>query len=977
VQVSLAATLTDTKVTQSMEEILVEVSFGEWLKHRRKLLGLTQEQLALQLNCSTSALRKFESEERRPSAEILEQLADIFNIPPEERKPFLRFARGDWQAISGGDTEEAPWRDPRVRTPPRSNLPASTTSFIGREKELDEIVHLVAKNRLVTLAGAGGIGKTRLSLKAAQELLNAFPDGVWFIELAPLSDPALVPQAMVSTLGLIDQAGRSALSILSDFLQTKQALLILDNCEHLIQTCAQLAETLLHTCPDLHVLATSREALGVPGEITFSVPALSVPEIEQSFVIETLTKYEAVQLFSERARAALPGFVLTQDNVPAIAQVCHQLDGIPLALELAAARIKMMSLEEIASHLNDRFHLLTSGARTALPRHQTLQAMIDWSHDLLSEPERVLLRRLSIFAGGWSLKAAESICGNEGIETHEILDLLTQLLNKSLVIVERKQGPETRYHMLETIRQYARDKLWAAGEGESMRQRHLAYFVDLAERAEPNLRAFDMVMWLDRLETEHDNIRVAMEWASESDVEAELRLASALWWFWHIRDHKSEGTEWLERALSIEAMERGDRTPTPSRAIIRGKALYVAGFLRIMMWETDIGAALSEESLALFRDLGPEGKRGMAYALWNLSVVAGQQSDLRRRKPLMEESLALFQEVGDKFGIAQCLPSIGANAMALDGDYERARALAEEGLDLYKEIGDKDGIANTLGSLGYLAFQQGDYKQATTLFESSLALFQEVRNKYGLGGMLYGLAQAARAEGWYEKATTVLEEVLALEQNSGSKRLIAYSFYSLGEVAATQGNYKQAAKRYEEGLAAGRETKNPGAIASGLCGLGKVAWVQGDYKQATQKLETALAISRDAGDKFATTLVLHGLGRVAQSQEDYIKAGSLHMEAIAICQELRDQMSAAFHLESLGTLAAAQNQIKRSAWLFGAAEALYPPLRFEMSAAELTEHDRAVAAARAALGEEAYRAAYEEGKKMTLDQAVAYAVGRD
>ncbi|HEY9525728.1 MAG TPA: helix-turn-helix domain-containing protein, partial [Anaerolineales bacterium] len=509
---------------------MAEVSFGGWLKRRRGAEGWTQGQLAQKINCSTSALRKMESEERRPSAQIVEQLAEIFNIPREERKAFLRFTRGDWQAISSGNQEESPWRDPRVRTPPRSNLPASTTSFIGREKELDEIVHLVAKDRLVTLAGAGGIGKTRLSLKAAQELLNAFADGVWFIELAPLSDPTLVPQAMVSTLGLIDQAGRSALNVLTDFLQTKHALLILDNCEHLIQTCAQLAETLLHACPNLHLIATSREALGVPGEITFSVPALSVPEIEQSFVIETLTKYEAVQLFIERARAALPGFVLTRDNVPAIAQVCHQLDGIPLALELAAARIKMMSLEEIRSHLNDRFRLLTGGARTALPRHQTLQAMIDWSHDLLSEPERVLWRRLSIFAGGWSLKAAESICGNEGIETHEILDLLTQLLNKSLLIAEQEQGKETRYHMLETIRQYARDKLWTAGEGAMMRQRHLAYFVDLAERAEPNLRAFDMVIWLDRLETEQDNIRVAMEWALESDVEAELRLASALWW---------------------------------------------------------------------------------------------------------------------------------------------------------------------------------------------------------------------------------------------------------------------------------------------------------------------------------------------------------------------------------------------------------------------------------------------------------------
>ncbi len=956
---------------------MAEVSFGEWLKRRRSALGLTQEQLALQLNCSTSALRKFESEERRPSAEVVEQLADIFNISPEERAAFLRFARGDWQAISSGN-EDVPWHV--SRTAPRSNLPAATTSFIGREKERAEIKSLVEKNRLVTLAGAGGIGKTRLSLETVHPLLHAFPDGVWFIELAPLSDPALVPQTMVSTLGLIDQAGRSALDILTDFLPTKRALLILDNCEHLIQTCAQLAETLLRTCPDLHMLTTSREALGVPGEITFSVPALSVPEFEQSFVIETLTKYEAVQLFIERARTALPGFVLTQNNVRAVTQVCHQLDGIPLALELAAARIKMMSLEEIASHLNDRFHLLTGGARTALPRHQTLQAMIDWSHDLLSDPERILLRRLSVFAGGWSLEAAESICQGEGIDAGEILDLLTQLLNKSLLITEREQGRETRYHMLETIRQYAREKLWAAGEGAMMRQQHLAYFLDLAERAEPNLRAFDMAIWLDRLETEHDNISLAMEWALESDVEAELRLASALWWFWHIRDHKSEGTEWLERALSIETMESGDQPLTAGRAMIRGKALYVAGFLRLMFWETDKAKMLSEESLALFQELGPEGKRGMAYALWNLGVVAGQQPDLRQMKELMQESLALFHEVGDKFGIAQSISHDAATELG-DSDYERARALAEECLVLRKEIGDKDGIAISLIDLGYLASQQGDYKQAVTLCEAGLTLFRELGNKWGIYMALVHLGLAAQGRGRYGQATTVLEEALAFAQDSGNKFLSARGLRHLGEVAAAQGDYKEAEMRYEEEVAIGRQIGNTGQIAAGIRGMGKVAWAQGEYGQATQKFEEALAVSQETENKFGTALALYGLGRVAQSQGNYSSARALHTEGIMLYQERVvpswETDGAAYHLAALAGLAVAQNQIKRSARLFGAAEILYLPLRFEMSAKERTEHDQAIAAARAALGEEAFVAAWEDGKKMTLYEAIALALQED
>ena len=956
-------------------DALAEVSFGEWLKRRRGAQGWTQKQLAQQINCSLSALRKMEAEERRPSAQVIERLAEIFHIPQEERKAFLRFTRGDWQAISSADQEEAPWRASPVRVEtiaPRHNLPLQLSSFIGREKERAEIIDLIARQRLVTLVGAGGIGKTRLTLEVAHEALNTFPDGVWFIELAPLSDPAFVPQVITNTLGLMEQAGRSPLNILTDFLQPKRALLILDNCEHLIQACAELAETLLRACPDLHILATSREALSIPGETIYLVPSLSTPDPMHA-TPGTLTNYESVQLFVERARAALLNFSITQENATAIAQVCYHLDGIPLALELAAARVKGLGIEQIASFLHDRFRFLTGGSRTALPRHQTLQGMIDWSHNLLVESERVLLRRLSIFSGGWTLEAAEFVCGGNGLESDQILDLLLHLVDKSLVVAET-QGAETRYRMLETSRQYAREKLSAAGEDEMMRERHLAYFVGLAERAEPNLRAFDMVMWLDRLESELDNIRVALEWAQESNIESQLRLASALWWFWHIRDHKSEGAEWLERALFIETMERGDQPLTPSRAMIRGKALYVAGFLRLMFGETDKGGILLEESLALFRELGPAGKRGMAYALWNLGVVAGQQWDLRRMKELMQESLALFQEVGDKFGIAQCLLGVASSAMDLDGDFERARALTEEGLDLYKEIGDKDGIAYTLGRLGYLAFEHGDPQQATTPFESSLALFQEVRNKYGLGGTLYGLAHAAKAQGHYGKATTVLEEELALEKNLVGMHLIADTFYSLGEVAAAQGNYEQAAERYEEGLAASRTARNPGAIASGLYGLGKTAWAQGDYVQAIKKFAAALAISRETGNKFETSSALQGLGKVAQSRRDYATARSHYMEAIVLRREISDRFSAAFNLEAIATLATVQKQLEQAARLFGVAETLHPAIRFEMFAVERDEHDQAVATTRAALGEKAFMAAWEEGKKMTLEEAVAYAL---
>ena len=424
------------------------------------------------------------------------------------------------------ETFSPPASTPQRHPSPKHNLPSQLTSFIGREKEIAEIRRLLSplsraeeageglgvRARLLTLTGAGGSGKTRLALQAAAQLLDAFPDGVWFIELAPLSDPALVPQSLLSTLGLIEQAGRSALAILTDFLQPKRALLVLDNCEHLIQACAQLAETLLRTCPTLYILATSREALGIAGETPYLVPTLTTPDPTHAN-LDTLPQYEAVRLFVERAQTAWPGFALTNDNTPAVAQVCHQLDGIPLAIELAAARVKALRVEQIAARLTerDRFRLLISGTRTALSRHQTLQALIDWSHDLLSEPERALLRRLAVFAGGWTLEAAEAVCVGDGIEADKVLHLMTQLVNKSLILAEREQGKEARYHILETIRQYASERLLKAGEGEQLRSRHLDFFLRWAERVEPDVRGPQQLKWLDQFEIENDNLRAALE----------------------------------------------------------------------------------------------------------------------------------------------------------------------------------------------------------------------------------------------------------------------------------------------------------------------------------------------------------------------------------------------------------------------------------------------------------------------------------
>ncbi|HSL43801.1 MAG TPA: BTAD domain-containing putative transcriptional regulator, partial [Anaerolineales bacterium] len=498
---------------------------------------------------------------------------------------------------------------------PKINIPIPLTSFIGREKELIEVAGLFSKSRLITLTGSGGVGKTRLAIQVVSEVLDLFPDGVWFLDLAPLSDPALVPNTLANLLGLREAREIPVADLLINYFRSRTALVIFDNCEHLTKSCAQLVHSLLTSCEHLYLLATSREALRVSGELPYRVPSLEFPSVDSISTIDQLSAMEAVRLFVERAAVALPGFRIDSHNGFTISQICRRLDGIPLAIELAAARTNILSCQQILNRLDDRFNLLTGGLHSDLPRHQTLRAMIQWSYDLLSAHERRLFHRLSVFAGGWSLESTERVCVGHGIETDQILDLLTQLLNKSLIVVERTQGQRPRYNMLETIRQYAEEKLRSSGEREILRDRHLTYFVDMAEQAEENLHSSDMIMWLDRLETELDNIRAALAWGLESDIESMLRLAGALPKFWHTRGFTLEGIKWLEQGLSAEKAGEGNQPLMLNRSIIRGNALNASIFLLTNIPDREKAAAYFDESLSLFQGLGSSGKHGMAYTL--------------------------------------------------------------------------------------------------------------------------------------------------------------------------------------------------------------------------------------------------------------------------------------------------------------------------------------------------------------------------
>ncbi len=672
-----------------------------------------------------------------------------------------------------------------------NNLPVQLTSFIGREREVAEVKRLQLTTRLLTLTGAGGAGKTRLALQVAAEVLEDFKDGVWLVSLAALADPALVPQAVASALGVPEQPVHPLSETLAGYLRSKSLLLLLDNCEHLLSTCAHLAEALLTGCPNLRILATSREVLGIPGELNLRVPSLSLPDPKRLPSFETLTQYEAVRLFVDRATFVLPGFSVTASNAAAVAQVCARLDGIPLAIELAAARVKVLTVDQIAARMDDRFRFLTRGARTARGRHQTLRATIDWSYDLLSDEERVLLRRLSVFAGGWTLEAAEAICSGDDLEVSEILDLQTQLVDKSLIVVDT-QGNQARYRVLETIRQYAGERLLESKDQSDIARRHGDWYMTLAEQADLQLRGSRQGVWLARLEGEHDNLRAALEWSKvEADGQAQLRLAGALHWFWFMHGHWSEGREALDGALA--------RSNTPLSLL--PKVFEGAAHFAWRQRDYQQARSLCEKGLAVCRELGAEKSFSVAYLL----IVSGHlavDSDPARASTLYQESLDLCRARGHKWLAIMAVTSLG-RAATVQGDNQRAVAFLTEGLTLAKDMEDKWFIAYTLRSLGVVALDQHDHVRAGAFFRESLTLSSQISvgPAWGRGAVgerwvteesLEGLAAVASAKGHYAQAARlfgaaeVLGEVLGLHHMRASDRAhydesVAFARAALGD----------------------------------------------------------------------------------------------------------------------------------------------------------------------------------------------------
>jgi predicted ATPase/DNA-binding CsgD family transcriptional regulator len=672
---------------------------------------------------------------------------------------------------------------PRVR---RHNLPAARTTFVGREREVSEIVHTLATTRLVTLTGTGGSGKTRLALEAARGLADAYSGGVWFVELAPLEQEALVPQAVAEALGVREQPGRSLIAMLAEGLSKQDTMLVLDNCEHLLNTTATLVETLLDSCVDLRILATSREALGVGGETNWTVPSLSIPDARPAATVEDLDNYEAVRLFVQRAKHRRPTFTLTRHNAQAIAEICRRLEGIPLAIELAAARVGVLSVEEIARRLEEPLKLLTVGGRTAPPRQRTLRGTLKWSYALLSEYEKSIFRRLSVFAGGFPLEAVEAVVTDDEVDEEDVLDLLSGLVDKSLVVVEPNEDGRVRYRLLEPVRQYALEQLQESGETEAVRRRHTAYFLELAEESELRLWGTEEATWLDRLEGEHDNLRAAVSWAIErGEVELGLRFAAALRWFWYARGHYGEGRGWLEQALA-----KGGQVGAASRA----RALDALGWLAHDQGDMDQAVAAAEEGLKLGTKAQIEGSCAASFRNL-LGEAARHRGDYHQATEHFEEGLSLYRGVADRRGIAWSLGNL-ANVSSDRGEYERAVALYEEGLALCRELGGAQPLGDYLSSLGYEFLLQGDYQRAAALNEQAASLLRNQGHRGGLQYALDNLGWAALVRGDRERARSLHEESLALCRDLGDRLVASESMYGLACSAGIGGEAERAARMF-------------------------------------------------------------------------------------------------------------------------------------------------------------------------------------
>jgi predicted ATPase len=764
-------------------------------------------------------------------------------------------------------------------------LPAQLTSIIGRDSEIASIRDLLAREdvRLLTLTGPGGTGKTRLSIQAGANSLRVFPDGVFFVPLAAVSDPHLVCSEIARTLGVKESAGAALEVSLSTHLRERHTLLILDNFEQALAA-APLVADLLAACPRIKILVTSRAPLRLRGEHEFAVPPLALPDSPASLSAEALSRCAAVALFVERVRLVKPQFQLAEDNASALAEICLRLDGLPLAIELAAARSKVLTPQNLLARMTDRLSLLVAGARDLPARQQTIRNTIKWSYDLLDDQEQRLFRYLSVFVSGFTLDAAEEVCKASDSLQIDVLDGVASLFDKSLLQQQSRPDGEQRFSMLETIREYGLQQLVSHGESEGIGLSHAQFFLRLAEMAEPELLRKDQKSWLDRLESEHDNLRAALNRAEENnDSEMGLRLAGALWRFWLMRSHLGEGRQRLARALNLDPAA----TPTEARA----------------------------------------------KALNGLATLTQNQGNYESARALYDECLSIWRALGDRRGVATTLVNLGWIAFHRC-DYESARSLSEEGLVLHSELNNQPGVALALNNLGFITYYQGEYESARVIFLKTADLRREMGEKRGLAFALTHLARCLLKLSDFERARADLDEAMALIEAIGDKQGIAYALAIRGEL-------------YDE---------------------------QGDSRAALPIAEKGIGLWREIGDKFGLSFGLIILANIVFNNGDAKRAAALYAESLTIEKQLLNRRDIAECLERLTNLCISRNRHKEAATLLGAARALREGVRSLLAPNETKKHNRSLEVLCAALGDEAFQTSWAQGRSMTVDETIAYAL---
>jgi predicted ATPase/transcriptional regulator with XRE-family HTH domain len=824
-------------------------SFGRWLKLRRRTLDLTQDELARQVGCSVVTIRKLESDERRPSRQIAERLAVCLRIAPHERATFIGLARAEPYLDNLPAPAQASLSGPAPHRT-RSNLPAPLTRLIGRKQAVAAVrgALLRGDTRLLTLIGPPGIGKTRLAVQAATELRDAFADGVFFVDLAAIRDPALVVSAIAQALGIREIGGRPLAASVQDFLYDKRLLLLLDNFEQVVDA-APLVVELLEGCSGLKALATSRATLHVRGEQVVPVAPLPLPDLEQPPAVRTLAQNPAVALFVERAQAVLPAFALTQANASIVAELCARLDGLPLAIELVAVRAKLLPPSALLAGLDRRLALLTDGPRDLPLRHQTLRAAIAGSYELLDSQAQTLFRRLGVFVGGCTLVAAAACAElrmqNEELRTtdHEdtflhsafsILHSIEALVDKSLLRRIDRIDDAPRFTMLETIREYALELLVELGEATAVQQAHAAYFLDLAERAEPELHGPDQVAWLDQLEAEYPNLRAALEWLLQAgEIEPALRLAVALWWFWSMRGYSSEGRRWLDRILDfglpildLEGIAQS-KIQNPKSKI--AQALHAAGHLALFQGDFATARARLGASAGIWRELAAlpaeehHAQRGLFATLIFLMLTLQFEGDFATREPLVAEYLALSATLDDPLSRAQMLFNQGRGALLQAGNYTQARTQLEQSLALFRPLGDVWYITMAVIDLGLVALFQEDYPAARAWYEEGLAHARTLKDRTLIAAALNNLGEVARCQDDDERAATLYAESLQLHQDLGNKPETPRLLHNLGYVALHRGEIAQATAYFRDSLALFQQLGMARGIAENMAGLAAVA----------------------------------------------------------------------------------------------------------------------------------------------------------